>query len=162
IAVYGPAALVQNLRADLRFFDKTQPVPRNITELFDLKITIFAPDRRPSGLNSPAYDRLPLFFKTHSYKVYGARLPRLVEYSDGSSVYVADGSPRAVRIFARSNERSYELAYLSLHSFVGEKLEKLGFVRLHALTFARENKTAAVILPSTGGKSSLAWLMTQR
>jgi hypothetical protein len=161
ISIYGPTNLVRDLRLDLQYFDTTRSTTKNTTELFDLKITVFAPDRRPSGLNSPAYDRLPLFFKTNSYKVYGARLPRLVEYGDGSSVYVADGAPRAVRIFARSNARSYELAYLSLHSYVGEKLEKLGFIRLHALTFSHNGQTGAVILPSTGGKSSLAWLMTQ-
>jgi hypothetical protein len=161
ISVYGPTSVARDLRDDLKYFDTTQTVNRNPTELIDLKITIFAPDRRPSGLNSPAYDRLPLFFKTNTYKVFGARLPRLVEYADGSTVYVADGSPRAVRIFARSSERAYELAYLSLHSFVGEKLEKLGFTRLHALTFSHHDRTAAVLLPSTGGKSSLAWVMTQ-
>lgn len=91
--------------------------------------------------------------------------PRNVVYQDGART-VVDYFGRALSILDRTRARIvvqgdnahlvHEAAYLFLLSRIGEHLDALGLVRLHGLGLSGSAGAIAVILPSGGGKSTLA------
>jgi hypothetical protein len=91
--------------------------------------------------------------------------PRNVVYRDGSRA-VIDYFGQAVSIYDRTSETLliqglgldlvHEAVYLFLLSRVGEHLEQIGKPRLHALGLAGPQGGVAVMLPSGGGKSTMA------
>ncbi len=80
-----------------------------------------------------------------------------VKYVDyfGDALLVHDEAQGKVRISTPSPERLYELAFLTVHSFLGQELEHRGFARIHALAVSCSGRNAVVMLPSKGGKSTL-------
>lgn len=65
--------------------------------------------------------------------------------------------------FYEEAEDAEEIAYLFLQSELGKYLDKLGLHRVHALGLGLPNGTAAlVLLPSGGGKSTLALELLKR
>jgi hypothetical protein len=91
--------------------------------------------------------------------------PRNVVYQDGQRTIV-DYFGRAVSILDRSTGRLvvqgeddhlvHEAVYHFLLSRIGEHLEGCGLTRLHALALSGGQGAVAVMLPSGGGKSTLA------
>jgi hypothetical protein len=91
--------------------------------------------------------------------------PRNVVYQDGERTIV-DYFDRAVSILDRRERRLtiqgeephlvHEAAYHFLLSTIGSHLDERGLVRLHALGLAGRQGGVAVMLPSGGGKSTLA------
>lgn len=91
--------------------------------------------------------------------------PRNVVYQDGDRTIV-DYFGRAVSVLDRRSGRVvvqgedehlvHEAAYLFVLSRAGEHLDRLGLLRLHALGLAAAQGAVAVMLPSGGGKSTLA------
>lgn len=107
---------------------------------------------------------------TPDYDALGAGIasfvtPRNTVYSDGSRT-VVDYFGRAVSILDRTSARlliqtlDAHLAHEAAHHFVlsssGEHLDRLGLPRLHALGLSGAQGAVAVMLPSGGGKSTLA------
>ena len=91
--------------------------------------------------------------------------PRNVVYQDGTRT-VIDWFGRAAGVLDRASgsltirgedvHLVHEAAYLFLLSRIGEHLDALGLPRLHALGLAGGSGAVAVMLPSGGGKSTLA------
>jgi hypothetical protein len=91
--------------------------------------------------------------------------PRNVVYQDGETT-VVDYFGRAVSVLDRRRAQItidgedphlvHEAAYLFLLSRIGEHLDALGLIRLHALGLSGPSGAIAVMLPSGGGKSTLA------
>ncbi len=91
--------------------------------------------------------------------------PRNVVYQDGARTIV-DYFGRAVSVLDRSSGRVvvqgedehlvHEAAYLFVLSRAGEHLDRIGLLRLHALGLSAAQGAVAVMLPSGGGKSTLA------
>lgn len=91
--------------------------------------------------------------------------PRNVVYQDGDRT-VIDWFGRASGVLDRAAGRLtirgedvhlvHEAAYLFLLSRIGEHLDGLGLPRLHALGLSGPGGAVAVMLPSGGGKSTLA------
>ena len=91
--------------------------------------------------------------------------PRNVVYQDGDTT-VVDCFGRALSILDRRRSRVeiqgedaglvHEAAYQFLLSRIGEHLDARGLVRLHALGLSGPLGAVAVMLPSGGGKSTLA------
>jgi hypothetical protein len=91
--------------------------------------------------------------------------PRNVVYQDGERTIV-DYFGRAVSILDRASGRLvvqgedehlvHEAVYHFLLSRIGEHLESRGLTRLHALALSGGQGAVAVMLPSGGGKSTLA------
>lgn len=91
--------------------------------------------------------------------------PRNVVFQDGSRTIV-DYFGRALSLVDRRADRVlvegedahlvHEAAYLYLLSRLGSHLDRLGLPRLHALGLAGAQGAVAVLLPSGGGKSTLA------
>jgi hypothetical protein len=91
--------------------------------------------------------------------------PRNVVYQSGSRTILdyfgrasAELDRAAGRIVIRSEHPhlAHEAAYLFLLSRIGEHLDAIGLPRLHALAVAGPRGAICVLLPSGGGKSTLA------
>lgn len=91
--------------------------------------------------------------------------PRNVVYQDrgrtvidwfGRASGVLDRAAGSLTIRGEDVHLVHEAAYLFLLSRIGEHLDALGLPRLHALALAGDAGGVAVILPSGGGKSTLA------
>ena len=91
--------------------------------------------------------------------------PRNVVYQDGGRTILdyfgrasAELDRAAGRIVIRSEHPhlAHEAAYLFLLSRIGEHLDAIGLPRLHALALAAPRGAICVLLPSGGGKSTLA------
>jgi hypothetical protein len=91
--------------------------------------------------------------------------PRNVVYQDGETT-VVDYFGRAISILDRRRSHLlvqgedadlvHEAAYHFLLSRIGEHLDARGLARLHALGLSGRDGAVAVLLPSGGGKSTLA------
>jgi len=106
----------------------------------------------------PRYDELPAIRAS-------IHTPRNVSYDAGDLTYI-DYFGKALATYQRSRQRIevrstrpqllHEIGYLTLLSRVSEQLERRGLHRAHALAVSKQGKTAVVLLPSTGGKTTLA------
>jgi len=94
-------------------------------------------------------------FKTRNFTAYQRGNLRLVRYSDGA-IASFDFASGEGRIACASKERLRELAFLAVLSRVGEALDRRGLHRVHALGLEQDGQAVLVLLPSGGGKSSLA------
>ncbi len=100
-------------------------------------------------------------FKNKSCKFYGLGSIRYCRYSGGSTVVSQRrGSLREFWITGKIVEEVYEVTYLALLSSIGEELDLLGYHRVHALGFTARDQSCIILLPSKGGKSSLAYLLS--
>ncbi|MDX6768724.1 MAG: hypothetical protein SF051_04275 [Elusimicrobiota bacterium] len=86
---------------------------------------------------------------------------RLVRWDDGSWARCDYGRGEVV-VHARDPERLRELGYLAALSRAGEALDRRGLHRVHALAVASPAGAALVLLPSGGGKSTLALELLRR
>jgi hypothetical protein len=138
--------VVDQIRRDFAWFER--PVPQG--SIADLEVTV---QRR-----EPDFDSL-------GNGLASFVTPRNVVYQDGQRTIV-DYFGRAVSILDRATGRLvvqgeddhlvHEAVYHFLLSRIGEHLEHHGFTRLHALALSGGQGAVAVMLPSGGGKSTLA------
>jgi hypothetical protein len=99
-----------------------------------------------------------------SWRDFGVKLVpggRLIRYDDGCWVRYDDRAREGV-IHAENPERLRELAYLAVLSRAGEELDRRGLHRVHALGVSAPSGAGLVLLPSGGGKSSLALELLRR
>ena len=101
---------------------------------------------QPSGASS---------WRWKDYSVSAVPGGRLIRYTDDSWVRYDYGERTGV-IHASHPERLRELAYLAVLSRAGEELDRRGLHRVHALGVSSAAGAALVLLPSGGGKSTLA------
>lgn len=73
----------------------------------------------------------------------------------GKAMTIWDHQEETIRIYSLDNDRLYEIAFLAVHSVLGQALDKQGLCRIHALGISLPNLNAVVMLPSKGGKSTL-------
>jgi hypothetical protein len=107
---------------------------------------------------APDYDRfgeVPASFITPRNVVYQANGMTAVDYF-GKAVSVLDHARTRLTVQGEDEHLVHEAAYHYLLSRFGEHLERTGFTRLHALALAGPRGAVAVMLPSGGGKSTLA------
>ncbi|MFI5363584.1 MAG: hypothetical protein ACHQ49_16580, partial [Elusimicrobiota bacterium] len=86
---------------------------------------------------------------------------RTIRYDDGCWARY-DYRERAGVVHAEDSARLRELAYLAVLSRAGEELDRRGLHRVHALGVAAPAGAALVLLPSGGGKSTLALELLRR
>ena len=106
----------------------------------------------------PQYDDLPPLRSS----VY---TPRNICFTAGDVTYI-DYFGKALAVYNRVEQRIevwcdrphllHEIAYLTLLSRLSERLERKGLHRVHALAVAACRRSALILLPSTGGKTTLA------
>jgi hypothetical protein len=106
----------------------------------------------------PDYDSfgpLRASFVTPRNVVYQRDERTIVDYF-GRAVSVLDRESNTLTIQGEDEHLVHEAAYHFLLSRIGEHVESRGLPRLHALALAGRNGAVAVILPSGGGKSTMA------
>jgi hypothetical protein len=106
----------------------------------------------------PDYDRLPEL-------TCSLATPRNICFSDGRLTYIDyfgqglniyDKAANRCQILTDDLELAHEIAYLTILSRVSEALEKLRLHRIHGLGIESAGKGTIILLPSGGGKSTLA------
>ncbi len=86
--------------------------------------------------------------------IYRMGKRKYVDYF-GEALTVVDSETQTAIITSTSEERLFELAFLTIHSRAGELLDLAGIGRIHALAVSYKGVNAVVMLPSKGGKSTL-------
>jgi hypothetical protein len=143
------ARLIDELARDFDYFRAEGPSrPGEI----ELEFRARAPE--PAGPRRP-------WLRAPKYRVSGWRGRRTIEYADGP---VAEFDPvtQKVGLSCADADRLHELAYLAVLSRAGEALDRRGLHRAHALGFALRGQGGLVLLPSGGGKSTLALALARR
>jgi hypothetical protein len=79
---------------------------------------------------------------------------RYIDYR-GQALTIWDKQEESVRIYSLDLDRLYEIAFLAIHSILGQELDKKGICRVHALGVSLGRINTLVMLPSKGGKSTL-------
>lgn len=86
--------------------------------------------------------------------VYSMGPRQYVDYR-GQALTIRDSMEETNRIYSLDMDRLYEIAFLAIHSILGQELDKKGICRVHALSVSLGKNNAVVMLPSKGGKSTL-------
>ena len=110
-------------------------------------------ERRPPDFD--ALGPLEASFVTPRNVVYADGHRQVVDYF-GKALCVVDRRAGTATIQGEEAHLVHEAAYLYLLSRVGEHLDRRGLTRLHALALSGAQGGVAVMLPSGGGKSTLA------
>jgi hypothetical protein len=143
-------SLVGQVRRDFVYF-RSPPV-----EQVDMRLTLL---REP-----PSYDHLPAVPAT-------VITPRNVCFRHGDVTYI-DYFGRALSVYNRragqctvrgtDEDLLHEIAYLFFLSTVGEHLDRRHLHRIHGLGVSYRGHGAVVLLPSGGGKSTMALSLLRR
>ncbi len=107
-------------------------------------------------MQKPRFDRLPDEPASQVFPecvVYGKNKERFIDYHGQALLQESEDS--AV-LETEDGNLAHELAFLYVLSKVGTKLDKQGIHRVHALGFVKNGEAALVLIPSGGGKSTLA------
>ncbi len=73
----------------------------------------------------------------------------------GKALSIQSSDKSRVDIFSLDEDFLYERFYLALIVLVGERLERRGLHRIHALAVSKNQKAMLLMLPSGGGKTTL-------
>ncbi|HEY1357842.1 MAG TPA: hypothetical protein VGF21_06020 [Thermoleophilaceae bacterium] len=136
--------VIDDLRLDFVWFEQPDAGTAHVT---------VEVERRP-----PDFDRfgeVPATFVTPRNVVYELGRTTVVDYF-GRAVSVLDRDSSRLVVQGESEHLVHEAAYHYVLSRIGEHLESVGFTRLHALALSGAQGAVAVMLPSGGGKSTLA------
>jgi hypothetical protein len=137
--------VLEGLRLDFAWFDRSTAKGAAAVEV---EVQRRAPDY-------DAFGDLPSRFVTPRNVVYQDGETTVVDYF-GRALSVLDRRRGRILIEGTDAQLVHEAAYLFLLSRIGEHLDALGLVRLHALGLSGPRGAVAVMLPSGGGKSTLA------
>lgn len=102
----------------------------------------------------PPVPSLPVEKILETCLIYRMGKRKYVDYF-GEALTIVDEDTKTISITSASEERLYELAFLTIHSRAGDMLDRAGFSRLHAMAVSYKGVNAVVMLPSRGGKSTL-------
>ena len=109
--------------------------------------------------SEPAPENLipPLVESMHSpeYVCYDDGPVRYVDYY-GRAYVVFDYSRENARMYSLDTAFLYEKLYLLILARVGEKMDRQGIHRVHALAVSYREKATLFLMPTRGGKSTLA------
>lgn len=136
----APASVDEKLRSEFHYFLSKEGYPE-----LTLELTLGALPPTPS---------LPVSKILETCLVYRLGKRKYVDYF-GEALTIVDEDTKTISITSASEERLYELAFLTVHSRAGDLLDHAGFSRVHALAVSYKNRNAVVMLPSKGGKSTL-------
>jgi hypothetical protein len=137
---------IESLRLDFAWFGQR----REGVDRPDLTVGI---ERRPPELDR--FGPLVASFVTPRNVVYQGDGVTVVDYF-GKAVAVLDHNRSRLTVQGEDEHLVHEAAYLYLLSRFGEHLESKGLTRLHALGLSGPRGAVALLLPSGGGKSTLA------
>lgn len=133
--------LLQKLEQEFHFFVTDEDTPPET----EINLLNEAPPEMPSMI------AVKLLENAAVYRL-GSR--QYIDYF-GEALTIWDSQEKKVDIFSENKERLYELAFLAVHSLLGQELDRDGIVRLHAVAVSLNQTNAIIMLPSKGGKSTL-------
>ena len=136
--------VIREIEADFEWFRKEAASPSGV------RVRI---ERRPPDLDSMG--ELDAAFVTPRNTVYQDDTTTVIDYF-GRASSILDRRTGSVWIQGEDADLVHEAAYLYLLSAIGEHLDARHLVRLHALGLSGASGAVAVMLPSGGGKSTLA------
>lgn len=84
--------------------------------------------------------------------IYQEKGNRYIDYQ-GRALIHQQG--KIYSLYTEDKDFLYELAFLTIHSLLGDLLEKLSLYRIHALAGTYKSRDFILMLPSGGGKSSM-------
>ena len=127
-------------------------------------ISLFSVDQQHSLLHltytkrRPDYDRLPELtcsLATPRNNMFQRWKSDHIDYF-GQALNIYDRESKLSQIITEDIELAHEIAYLTILSRVSEALEKKRLHRIHGLGIESAGKGTIVLLPSGGGKSTMA------
>lgn len=138
-------ALLDHVRRDFSAFWVEQPVtsPR-----FHLQLKVQEPD----------YGGLPPLrasFVTPRNVCYHSQELQILDYF-GRGVLLHRRNEGHIEVWAGEPDLTREIAYLFLLSQAGQHFDRRGLIRIHALGLEYQGQAALLLLPSGGGKSTMA------
>ena len=133
--------ILQSLGDEFHFFSR-----ESVTQI-DWSVSILKDT--PSAISSVVAHKI-----TETCAVYHLGSKKILDYF-GKAQVIWDQIEKTIEIFSLDEDRLYELAFLAIHSLIGQKLDQDGLCRIHALGVSLKDKNAVVMLPSKGGKSTL-------
>lgn len=137
--------VIENLRLDYTWFARDEDgMPADVTVEIQ---------RRPPDLDR--FGEIPASFVTPRNVVYERDGLTIVDYF-GKAASVLHRASGHLQVQGEDEHLVHEAAYHFLLSRIGEHLESRGLTRLHALALVGGQGPVAVMLPSGGGKSTLA------
>ena len=137
--------VVEELRLDFAWFHRGTS-----SDAADVEVTI---ERRPPDFD--ALGDIPATFVTPRNVVYRDAERTVVDYF-GRAVSVLDHGGSRIGIQGEEKHLVHQAAYLFLLSRIGEYLDARRLPRLHGLGLTGAQGAVVVMLPSGGGKSTLA------
>ena len=147
VAVRGDwPEVAEQVRLDFAWFER----PAEDVGSPDIEVTL---ERRPPDFG--AFGDVVASFVTPRNVVYQDGSRTIVDYF-GRAVTVLDRETGRLVIQGEDDHLVHEAVYHFLLSRIGEHLEARGLTRLHALGLCGRQGAVAVMLPSGGGKSTLA------
>lgn len=139
------AEVVEAIRLDFAWFEQPQRGTGAVVE-----VTI---ERRPPDFER--FGELPATFVTPRNVVYQDNGRTIVDYF-GRAVSVYDRRRCSLVVQGEDQHLVHEAAYNFVMSMIGQHLDVRWLPRLHALGVAGSQGGVAIMLPSGGGKSTLA------
>ena len=141
--------MVEEIVRDFRFF-KVDQAEDEIT----VKISLSPPDYE--GLPD-----LPAQFITPRNVCYKDQGRVIIDYS-GRALSIHDRDNRICTIDSKSFDLAREICYLFILSATGQYFDKKHLHRVHALGISRQGRAAVLMLPSGGGKGTMALRLLSR
>jgi hypothetical protein len=135
--------IVKGIQQDFSYFKKENGSPGVVIEVFDKK---------------PPYSTLPnIPASIHglNYVVYHHKGKTYTDFH-GQGLRISSTNSSYSEIYAADRDHRHEISYLTILSLVGQYLDSKHIHRVHALGVSRNNKAVLILLPETGGKTTLA------
>ncbi|OGS22105.1 MAG: hypothetical protein A3J83_03795 [Elusimicrobia bacterium RIFOXYA2_FULL_40_6] len=140
--VSDDADLLEKLRADFSYFKSSD-------DSYSISVNI--------QKQKPLYDKirgLKALIRKSDCAIYDKGNERFVDYL-GEALAVYNYGTETGEIYSINKDLLHELAYLMILSRVGEKLDKKGVHRVHALGITCNSKTVLCLMPQGAGKTTL-------
>jgi len=118
-----------------------------------------------SLLTTPSIEQFNLFkgprLRTKNAAIRDNECLRLSDYhGEGWSIF--DFDEQSAIVFSRKIERLHEITYLLILSRVGKYLDSKGLHRIHAMGVSTKERALLLLLPMSGGKTTLLSHLAQK
>jgi hypothetical protein len=134
--------LVDGVRQDFAFFAAVPSRDRVLIELFSADPPLGDLPHNDATIYTPRN------------VVYRSGGRRYIDYH-GRALGIQEEETGNLKLYSRDPDLLYEATYLYLLSQIGQHLDRRGLHRIHALGVVVKNRAVLVLLPMSGGKSTL-------
>lgn len=140
--------VVENIRRDFSYFEAPVNIPQMNIEVFD---------------KSPPFGSLPNLKASvyaTNYICYRRNGDTFTDYF-GQGLRVFNSRTKSYQVFSESADLKHEISYLTILSVVGQFLDSQHIHRVHALGVSQNGRAILILLPISGGKTTLALQLLQ-